>query len=73
MISVYSKKELQKKVKWVSCHEFRNEINEIIAANRNLPLEKAKYKRFLWPKEVILFLKQYDIKIEDLNLTKSTQ
>ncbi len=60
-IQINCKKTLLFKYPFIPVNEGRATINEIIAEKRNLPLEKAKYKKSLRPNEVLEFLKRYDL------------
>ncbi|MDF4201817.1 hypothetical protein PXD56_02550 [Maribacter sp. SA7] len=52
------KEEIEKKIPYLSTKTFRFVISTIISENREIPLEKAKLKRYIYPIEVMAFLKQ---------------
>lgn len=55
------KNKLFKKYNFLPTREMRAGINEIIAENRNISLEKAKYKKIVRPIEISLFLEFFGI------------
>ncbi|WP_299618826.1 hypothetical protein [uncultured Tenacibaculum sp.] len=61
MKGIYTKKKLFEKYYYLPEREIRATINEIIAENRALPLEIAKFKKNLRPNEVRRFLEVYDL------------
>lgn len=46
-----TKAKLFKQLYFIPFRELRECINNVIAENRNIPLEKAKYKKYLRPNE----------------------
>lgn len=46
------KQELFKHLNDIPEQELRDAINEIIALNRRLPIDKAKFKKVVWKNEV---------------------
>jgi hypothetical protein len=61
MLAIYTKKKLFEKYNYLPEDEMRVVLNEIIAKNRNLAFDIAKYKKILRPTEVRLFLEAYDL------------
>lgn len=61
MSAIYTKKKLFRKYHYLPEEEMRIILNEIIAKNRNLPYDRAKYKKIIRPNEVRLFLEAYDL------------
>ncbi|MGG8495951.1 hypothetical protein ACQY1Q_06020 [Tenacibaculum sp. TC6] len=64
-MKIQCKKRLFGKFPFIPLPEARAVINEIIAKQRNLPIEIARYKKYLRPSEVEEYLKNYDIEIKE--------
>ena len=56
-----TKSELFSKFRFLPSPELRETINNIIAENRNLPLDKAKLKKYLRPNEVLKVKQHFGI------------
>ncbi|CAM1344044.1 hypothetical protein [Tenacibaculum amylolyticum] len=61
MNAIYTKKKLFETYYYLNDGEMRYAINTIIAENRKIPLDIAKFKKKLRPKEVQAFLKEFDL------------
>lgn len=49
-----TKSKLFSQLSFIPSPEFRIKVNDIIAENRKIPLQKAKYKKYLRPNEIAL-------------------
>lgn len=47
-----TKSKLFKELNFLPINELRKKVNEVIAFNRNLSLDKAKYKKIIRPNEL---------------------
>ena len=58
-----TKSKLFSELMFIPSNELRHEINKVIAENRKIPIEKAKYKKFIRPNEVKMVKETFGVEI----------